>query len=344
MLDREPVLVVPTGRRRGAVRARPLRAARAACSGVSIRTFASLFDEAARAAGLDLPPAAEPAAAAGAGARRDRATPLRLLRRSVRAAGLRPGARRADRRAPGGAGRRRPSSSSPRASSSDGDYERELAALFAALRAAARERRPQRRRLARAGDDRGAARAPGALGRAPGARLRLRRPDPRPARADRGAQAADRGGDRGQLRRPRRAQRPGRRCRAQLATSSALERSDRARPRPVLHRARPASAISIASLFEPGAERVAIDGGVSAARVRRRARRGRGDRRRDRARCSPTVRRRTRSRSWSAIRAGAGRCSGGCFSRLEIPAAVEASAPLDGDRGRPLAGRALPGA
>src|SRR5919106_678746 len=59
LLDRDPVLVVPTGDDAARFE-RDLCARSGAILGVAIRTFASLFEDAARAAALDLEPALTP--------------------------------------------------------------------------------------------------------------------------------------------------------------------------------------------------------------------------------------------------------------------------------------------
>lgn len=130
LLDREPVLVVPTADD-AAQFERDLCARSGAVLGVGIRTFASLFDEAARAAGLELAPSLSPPQRLALVRAAVDGTELRLLRRSAQRPGFAPAldallaelqsalvtpaelelaARELD----------------------DGDYERELTALYAA--------------------------------------------------------------------------------------------------------------------------------------------------------------------------------------------------------------------
>ena len=128
MLDREPVLVVPTGDD-AAQFERDLCAQSGAVIGIGIRTFGSLFDEVARRAGVDqAPPLSPPQRLALVRAAVD-ATPLRLLGRSSRRPGFAPAldaliaelqaalvsAAELDLHAE---------------ALDDGDYERELAALY----------------------------------------------------------------------------------------------------------------------------------------------------------------------------------------------------------------------
>ena len=200
MLEREPVLVVPTGDD-AAQFERDLCAGSGSVLGVAIRTFASLFDEVARAAGLDLPPLLSPPQRLALIRAAIDATPLRQLRRSSARPGFAPaldallGELQAALVAPA-------ELELAARELEDGEYERELAALFESYERLRESAGRSDRGSRAAGDDRSAARAPGALGRTAGARLRVRRSDPRAARADRGARGHRRGGDRGQLRRP----------------------------------------------------------------------------------------------------------------------------------------------
>ena len=127
-LDREPVLVVPTGDDAARFE-RELCDVRGSVLGVSIRTFASLFEEVAKAAAATLPPPlSEPerlallrATVAGA--------QLRLLARSSARAGFAPALDGLIRELQGALC----SPSDLRAAAedlADGDYERELAALY----------------------------------------------------------------------------------------------------------------------------------------------------------------------------------------------------------------------
>ena len=89
MLDREPVLVVPTGDD-AAQFERDLCAQSGAVIGVGIRTFGSLFDEVARRAGVDPAPALSPPQRLALVRAAVDATPLRLLGRSSRRPGFAP--------------------------------------------------------------------------------------------------------------------------------------------------------------------------------------------------------------------------------------------------------------
>src|ERR687891_516180 len=127
LLDRDPVLVVPTGDDAARFE-RDLCAETGAVLGVSIRTFASLFDDAARAVSLDLmPPLTEPERLALVRAAMT-ASPLRRLRRSAARAGFAPALDTLIRElqqalvAPG-------ELDSAASELTDGEYERELAAL-----------------------------------------------------------------------------------------------------------------------------------------------------------------------------------------------------------------------
>jgi ATP-dependent helicase/DNAse subunit B len=125
----DPVLVVPTGDDAARFE-RDLCAETGAVLGVSIRTFASLFDDAARAVSLDLaPPLTEPERLALVRAAIT-TTPLRRLRRSAARAGFAPALDTLIRElqqalvAPG-------ELDSAASELTDGEYERELAALAA---------------------------------------------------------------------------------------------------------------------------------------------------------------------------------------------------------------------
>ena len=132
LLEREPVLVVPTVDdaaqfERDLCERRP----GGAVMGVAIRTFASLFDEVARAVGLALPPPLSPPQRLALVRAAVRATDLRLLGRSSARRGFAPaldaliGELQAALVSPAdldGAAR----------ALDHGDYERELAALYAA--------------------------------------------------------------------------------------------------------------------------------------------------------------------------------------------------------------------
>ena len=129
-LDREPVLVVPTAD--DATRfERDLCGRSGATLGVAIRTFASLFEDAARAAALDLPPAlSAPQRLALVRAAVD-ATELRLLRRSSSRPGFAPALDSLIAELQ--AGLVAPADLDLHALAlDDGDYERELAALYGA--------------------------------------------------------------------------------------------------------------------------------------------------------------------------------------------------------------------
>ncbi len=129
-LEREPVLVVPTGDD-AAQFERDLCERGGAVLGVSIRTFASLFDEAARVAGVALPPALSPPQRLALVRAAIRATDLRLLARSSRRPGFAPALDtliaelQANLVAPG-------ELELAARELGDGDYERELAALYGA--------------------------------------------------------------------------------------------------------------------------------------------------------------------------------------------------------------------
>ena len=88
-LDREPILVVPTADDAARFE-RDLCEARGAVIGVSIRTFASLFDHAARSAALTLPPALSAPQRLALVRAAVRTTALRLLARSSRRPGFAP--------------------------------------------------------------------------------------------------------------------------------------------------------------------------------------------------------------------------------------------------------------
>jgi ATP-dependent helicase/DNAse subunit B len=128
-LDRDPVLVVPTGDDAARFE-RELCESAGAVLGVSIRTFASLFEDVARAVAVTLPPplsAPERLALLGAAIT---ATPLRLLARSAARSGFGPALDSLIRELQGAL----VSPAALRAAAaelSDGDYERELAALYA---------------------------------------------------------------------------------------------------------------------------------------------------------------------------------------------------------------------
>ena len=128
-LDRDPVLVVPTGDDAARFE-RDLCREGGAMLGVSIRTFASLFDEVGRATGAALPPRLSGAQRLALVRAAVASTPLRLLARSARRTGFAPaldaliGELQAALVEPGAieiAAR----------DLDDGDYELELAALYA---------------------------------------------------------------------------------------------------------------------------------------------------------------------------------------------------------------------
>jgi ATP-dependent helicase/DNAse subunit B len=128
-LDRDPVLVVPTGDDAARFE-RELCGDGGAVIGISIRTFASLFEDAARAAALPLPPRlSEPERLALLRAAIE-GTPLRLLRRSAARAGFAPALDALVRElqqaliSPAELG-------AAAAELPDGEYERELTSLYA---------------------------------------------------------------------------------------------------------------------------------------------------------------------------------------------------------------------
>ncbi len=128
-LEREPVLVVPTGDD-AAQFERDLCANRGAVLGVSIRTFASLFDEAAKVAGVAPRPALSPPQRLALVRAAVRGTDLRLLGRSSARPGFAAalaaliGELQAALVAPG-------ELDLAARGVDDGEYERELAALYA---------------------------------------------------------------------------------------------------------------------------------------------------------------------------------------------------------------------
>jgi RecB family exonuclease len=130
VIDRDPVLVVPTGDDAARFE-RDLCAAAGATLGVGIRTFGSLFEEVATAAALELPPPLSPPQRLALVRAAIDATELRLLRRSSSRPGF----------APALAALIGELQAALVASAEldlhareleDGDYERELAALYAA--------------------------------------------------------------------------------------------------------------------------------------------------------------------------------------------------------------------
>ena len=325
--DREPVLVVPTADD-AAQFERDLCASSGAVLGVSIRTFASLFDEAARATGV------EPAAPLSAPQRLAlvraavAATPLRLLRRSAAAAAasppaldlliaelqaalLDPGRARSSLRASSTTATTSASSrrSSPRMSGC-------ARAPAEAMQARGRGRRSRRCAL-----------GPDAWGGAAGAALRLRRPRPRPARADRGASVPQ----------PR------------WSSRSTTPTATRSAPEPSCRRAWSASSASSerssSPTIPPTPPTPASDISIAACSSRRRSR-SRSTKRVILLDCAGEL------GEAEAIAAEIAGCStdgeepdsiavvvrdlarrgpllGRVFRRLMIPAAVEASAPLD---------------
>jgi ATP-dependent helicase/DNAse subunit B len=128
-LEREPVLVVPTGDDAARFE-RDLCAPTGAVLGVSIRTFASLFDEAAKVAGVALHPALSPPQRLALVRAAVRATDLRLLGRSSARPGFAPaltaliGELQAALVEPG-------ELDLAAREIDDGEYEHELAALYA---------------------------------------------------------------------------------------------------------------------------------------------------------------------------------------------------------------------
>ncbi|MCD6014873.1 MAG: ATP-dependent nuclease subunit B-like protein [Solirubrobacterales bacterium] len=128
LLDREPVLVVPTGDDAARFE-RDLCAGRGATLGVAIRTFSSLFEDGARATALDLPPALSATQRlALVGAAID-ATELRLLRRSSARPGFAPALDALISELQGALVTPLDLDLHAR-ELDDGDYERELAALY----------------------------------------------------------------------------------------------------------------------------------------------------------------------------------------------------------------------
>ena len=102
-LDRDPLLIVPTGDDIARFERDLSRDGRPAI-GATIRTFASLSDEIAAATAAEVPPALTPPQRLALIRAATAATPVRMLARSAPRAGLRVGARPADRRAAGGSG------------------------------------------------------------------------------------------------------------------------------------------------------------------------------------------------------------------------------------------------
>ncbi len=90
LLERDPLLVVPTADDAARFERELCEAAGGGIVGVSIRTFGSLFDSAADAAGLAQPPALSPPQRLALVRAAVRATPLRLLRRSSARPGFAP--------------------------------------------------------------------------------------------------------------------------------------------------------------------------------------------------------------------------------------------------------------
>jgi ATP-dependent helicase/DNAse subunit B len=127
--DRDPVLVVPTGDDAARFE-RELCRERGAVLGISIRTFASLFDQVAQAAAVRLPPLlSEPQRLALVRAAVE-STPLRLLARSAARTGFIPALDSLIAELQ--AALIRPAELETAAGDLDhGDYERELAALYA---------------------------------------------------------------------------------------------------------------------------------------------------------------------------------------------------------------------
>jgi RecB family exonuclease len=129
-LERDPVLVVPTGDDAARFE-RELCEPRGAVVGLAIRTFGSLFEDAARAAGLRLPPPLTAPQRLALLRAATTATPLRLLARSARRPGFVPalegliGELEAALVAPA-------ELAAAAAELDDGDYELELTALYGA--------------------------------------------------------------------------------------------------------------------------------------------------------------------------------------------------------------------
>ncbi len=337
-LDRDPVLVVPTGD--DIVRfERELCAEGVPQVGATIRTFASAVRRDRRP--HRHPGAAAPLAATapGAGARRRRLDGSSRAPPIVRLAGLLASSGHPDRRAPGRAriprgppGRRRRGGRRRRAGGG-------ACSPLRRVRAPARRRRPLRRRVGRSGRGRSASRPAGCLGRRAGAHLRLRRPDGGPARPDLGSRRRLRSHVRRELlgsERARGARRP-----ADALDGRGRLRGRGARVRHGLHGPR------FARPHRPERLRERLRDGQSArrrARVprqRRRARRGRSRRSRDR---TPAGGRDERGRhrrhappslrGWPPVRVGDARDGHSRDARSPSPACLHG--------GRPVASRSLP--